>query len=132
MTLRLRNAMEWDLTLYVRIESGEGLALETRIDLPVGPVQTLAIPLQATTPAAWGMRAGPPMPWDEGGRRLLVATQVDGEIALDQVRAVRVYLRSPRSEERRVGKECRSRWWPAHQKKRRGGGREVRELSISD
>src|SRR5687768_8648010 len=23
----------------------------------------------------------------------------------------------PRSEERRVGKECRSRWWPAHQKR---------------
>src|SRR5204863_7713770 len=24
-----------------------------------------------------------------------------------------------RSEERRVGKECRSRWWPVHYKKRR-------------
>src|SRR6516165_12066611 len=24
-----------------------------------------------------------------------------------------------RSEERRVGKECRSRWWPCHQKKKR-------------
>src|SRR5438309_9029578 len=24
---------------------------------------------------------------------------------------------SPRSEERRVGKECRSRWWADHQKK---------------
>src|SRR5688572_33339621 len=24
----------------------------------------------------------------------------------------------PRSEERRVGKECRSRWWPWHQKKK--------------
>src|SRR6266436_9037752 len=23
-----------------------------------------------------------------------------------------------RSEERRVGKECRSRWWPCHQKKK--------------
>src|SRR5690606_41266779 len=95
MTLRLRNAMEWDLTLYVRIESGEGLALETRIDLPVGPVQTLAIPLQATTPAAWGMRAGPPMPSADGGRRLLGATQVDGETALAQGRAVRLSPRSP-------------------------------------
>src|SRR5690554_7624166 len=30
----------------------------------------------------------------------------------------------PRSEERRVGKECRSRWWADHEKKRRerGGG----------
>src|SRR6478609_7046056 len=25
----------------------------------------------------------------------------------------------PRSEERRVGKECRSRWWPYHSKKKR-------------
>src|SRR6478609_11340945 len=24
---------------------------------------------------------------------------------------------APRSEERRVGKECRSRWWPYHEKK---------------
>lgn len=95
MTLRVRNAMEWDLTLYVRIESGEGLALETRVDLPVGPVQTLAVPLYATRPAAWGMRAGPPMPWIQSHRRLLVAMQVEGEIALDQVRAVKVYLRNP-------------------------------------
>lgn len=95
LTLRLRNAMEWDLTLHVRIESGDGQMLETRVDLPVGPVQTLAVPLHATTPGAWGMRAGPPMPWDQGGRRLLVATRVEGEIALDQVRAVKVYLRNP-------------------------------------
>src|SRR5438445_9778278 len=26
---------------------------------------------------------------------------------------------SPRSEERRVGKECRSRWWPGQSKKKR-------------
>ena len=95
MTLRLRNAMEWDLTLHVRIESGEGQALEARIDLPTGPAQTLVVPLYRTRPATWGMRAGPPMPLDQGGRRLLVATQVDGDIALDQVRAVKVYLRNP-------------------------------------
>src|SRR5438093_13733440 len=28
---------------------------------------------------------------------------------------------SPRSEERRVGKECRSRWWPYADKKRKKG-----------
>src|SRR5690554_7812181 len=27
-------------------------------------------------------------------------------------------LKKGRSEERRVGKECRSRWWPDHQKKK--------------
>src|SRR5690606_42019729 len=30
-----------------------------------------------------------------------------------------------RSEERRVGKECRSRWWPAHEKKKSGRRRAV-------
>src|SRR5262245_65994899 len=28
-----------------------------------------------------------------------------------------------RSEERRVGKECRARWWPQHQKQKGGNGR---------
>ena len=35
-----------------------------------------------------------------------------------------------RSEERRVGKECRARWWPYHEKKkagRRGGKRSTRQ-----
>src|SRR5438132_9527341 len=30
----------------------------------------------------------------------------------------RLGLLSTRSEERRVGKECRSRWWPDHYKKK--------------
>src|SRR5262245_66371458 len=30
---------------------------------------------------------------------------------------------SVRSEERRVGKECRSRWWPCHEKKKGGAGK---------
>src|SRR5438093_9743771 len=32
---------------------------------------------------------------------------------------IRVHTVEHRSEERRVGKECRSRWWPEHQKKKR-------------
>src|SRR6266852_5833613 len=31
-----------------------------------------------------------------------------------------------RSEERRVGKECRSRWWPHHLKKQDEGGERIR------
>src|SRR5271157_6206832 len=41
----------------------------------------------------------------------------------------RVRLSPPallRSEERRVGKECRSRWSPYHEKKKRPGGRATR------
>src|SRR5437763_14261700 len=43
-----------------------------------------------------------------------------------QATAVRLEKRWPRSEERRVGKECRSRWWRCDQKKKknRDGGRE--------
>src|SRR5215469_17356620 len=32
-----------------------------------------------------------------------------------------------RSEERRVGKECRSRWWPYHKKKKKNGIRQEEE-----
>src|SRR6266849_9409015 len=33
-----------------------------------------------------------------------------------------------RSEERRVGKECRSRWWPYHYKKKKNKGRKYTTL----
>src|SRR5437016_13375724 len=35
-----------------------------------------------------------------------------------------------RSEERRVGKECRSRWSPCHEKKKQKTFREVREETL--
>src|SRR5207248_8803191 len=34
-------------------------------------------------------------------------------------------LAGERSEERRVGKECRSRWWAEHDKKKQRGRREI-------
>src|SRR5437879_11921478 len=34
-----------------------------------------------------------------------------------------------RSEERRVGKECRSRWWPEHQKKRKKRQKETETVN---
>src|SRR5690242_918514 len=44
-------------------------------------------------------------------------TQVNSRIELSFARALRSILRQ-RSEERRVGKECRSRWWPTNTKKK--------------
>src|SRR5688572_33500563 len=41
---------------------------------------------------------------------------VEDQITYPLVRALQS---TPRSEERRVGKECRSRWWPDHEKKNR-------------
>src|SRR5438445_2777110 len=35
-----------------------------------------------------------------------------------------------RSEERRVGKECRSRWWPYHEKKKRNKKNIESELTV--
>ncbi|HSX90148.1 MAG TPA: beta-agarase, partial [Pseudomonas sp.] len=43
--LRVQNAMDWALTLEVRIESADGASLHSRIALPAGPAQTLLVPL---------------------------------------------------------------------------------------
>src|SRR5688572_25689605 len=61
----------------------------------------------------------------EDGRRVLRASYLDAldsavVVGEDAPASVSV-RRSPRSEERRVGKECRSRWSAYHDKNRRGG-----------
>ena len=43
---------------------------------------------------------------------LKIAIQKDGRLTEDSLRTLRMML--CRSEERRVGKECRSRWSPYH------------------
>src|SRR5690349_24913418 len=54
----------------------------------------------------------------------VAAMQIDegihGDTRLDGLRFVGIF-RWPgaRSEERRVGKECRSRWWPDHEQKKK-------------
>ena len=95
MSLRLQNAMDWALTLDVQIESADGKVLSSRIDLPAGPAQTLLVPLQATSPLAQGMRAGPPMPWTYEGRSVLLASTVTGELQASQVLAVKLSLPQP-------------------------------------
>src|SRR5688572_33456668 len=50
-----------------------------------------------------------------------------GRLARQAVDQVDVDGREPRSEERRVGKECRSRWSPYHLKKNRMIGSERTE-----
>src|SRR5438034_3896570 len=53
-------------------------------------------------------------------RRELEAVGAEG-VGLDQVGPRRDVLGvDRRSEERRVGKECRCRWWPEHEKKKNG------------
>jgi len=95
MSLRIQSAMDWALTLDVSIESSDGKILTSRIALPAGPAQTLLVPLEATSPQAHGMRAGPPMPWAFEGQRLFVASLVEGELNPTQVSAVTLSLSQP-------------------------------------
>lgn len=95
VSLRLQNAMDWDITLNVRIESRDGQALSSRIALPAGPAQTLLVPLAATSPRALGMRAGAPMPIGLNGQRLLLAETVEGALDPSRVSAVIISMDSP-------------------------------------
>nr|WP_229732169.1 beta-agarase [Pseudomonas sp. N040] len=97
VSLRLQNAMDWAITLDVVIESAGGKLLRTRLALPAGPAQTLLLPLAATSPLAHGMRAGPPMPWVRDGQRWLLAENVEGELAADQVLSVSLSMPQPDS-----------------------------------
>ncbi len=94
MTLRLQSAMDWALTLYVQIQSSDGKTLNSRIDLPAGPAQTVVVPLKASSPLSQGMRVGPPMPWSYDGQRILLA-DTDGELDPSQVAWVTVSMSQP-------------------------------------
>jgi hypothetical protein len=97
LRLRVQNAMDWAVTLVVEAEDGEGRRLHATVGLPAGPAQTLVLPLHATSPRAFGMQAGPPMPFDEKGMRTLVATAVDGAPALRGVRLLRLSIPAPQA-----------------------------------
>src|SRR5574337_282131 len=59
-----------------------------------------------------------PLPWLGSNDALALATRMKTRLPW---RPTRGSLTSPRSEERRVGKECRSRWSPYHHKKEPNG-----------
>src|SRR5438128_10240840 len=67
-------------------------------DATVTGVQTCALPISATIRFSFFQR------WAAVSRNLHARRKTSTAIAA-------------RSEERRVGKECRSRWWPDHYKK---------------
>ncbi|WP_404487247.1 beta-galactosidase [Pseudomonas sp. HT11] len=94
MSLRIQSAMDWALTLYVKVQSTDGQTLVSRIDLPAGPAQTLLIPLQANSPLSQGMKAGPPMPITVEGQRVLLASSA-GAIDRSQVASVTLSMIKP-------------------------------------
>ncbi|WXL28002.1 beta-agarase [Ectopseudomonas mendocina] len=88
LVLRIQNAMDWDLTLDVQVQSNDGQQLNSRVALRAGPAQTLVLPLSATSPLKHGMRAGVPMPVQQGGRQVLFADNVSGALDKSQVNSV--------------------------------------------
>src|SRR5438105_15696343 len=57
------------------------------------------------------------------------AVPAPGDVDTGRSAAARARRRPGRSEERRVGKECRSRWSPYHKKKR--SRKPIREVSVT-
>ncbi|UQS91818.1 beta-galactosidase [Pseudomonas chlororaphis subsp. piscium] len=96
MSLRIQSAMNWALTLYVKIQSNDGKTLVSRIDLPAGPAQTLLVPLVASSPLSQGMKAGPPMPMTFEGQRVLLANS-EGELDRSQVVSVTLSMDQPKA-----------------------------------
>lgn len=95
MSLRIQSAMNWAVTLYVKIQSNDGKTLISRVDLPAGPAQTLLVPLQPSSPLSQGMKAGPPMPMTFEGQRVLLASST-GELDRSQVVSVTLSMDQPK------------------------------------
>ncbi|MBK5300322.1 MULTISPECIES: hypothetical protein [Gammaproteobacteria] len=94
MSLRIQSAMNWAVTLYVKIQSNDGKTLVSRVDLPAGPAQTLLVPLQPSSPLSQGMKAGPPMPINFEGQILLASST--GELDRSQVVSVTLSMDQPK------------------------------------
>ncbi|POA19793.1 beta-agarase [Pseudomonas sp. FW300-N1A1] len=95
MSLRLQSAMNWAVTLYVKIQSSDGKVLVSRVDLPAGPAQTLLVPLTPSSPLSQGMKAGPPMPMMVDGQRILLASS-EGQLDRSQVVSVTLSMDHPK------------------------------------
>src|SRR5437868_15081765 len=63
------------------------------------------------------LKAGTPMSWEEGGSGVVASAPTASALpaaATAAENAAPAVVAAPRSEERRVGKECRSRWGGDH------------------
>src|SRR5256885_8495253 len=85
-------------------------------DYKVTGVQTCALPIWFADHVANASIHGDRPVFARQGDRLLEIADADHDLPAPLGRPVHVErrLRRPRSEERRVGKECRSRWSPYH------------------
>src|ERR1700754_809245 len=94
MRLRVQNGMPWPVTLIVDIAS-HGEHTTSTVGVPPGPPQTLSVSLKQTSPRAFGMQVGPPMPYDEGKEKRLVATAVEGNVDASAITSVTLSMPQP-------------------------------------
>ena len=98
LRLRVQNAMPWAVTLVVDIDGADvQQRLHAVVGLPAGPAQTLVVPLRAVSPLDFGMQVGPTKPFAAAGKRVLVATTVEGKLDLSAVRDVRLSMPAPQA-----------------------------------
>src|SRR5947209_17021632 len=82
-------------------------------DIGVTGVQTCALPICDRSAHAVDHRCDPARA-RQGRSDLSLRLALDGGWSASGRRSVPAVQLLARSEERRVGKECRSRWWPDH------------------
>src|SRR2546426_5202487 len=78
-------------------------------DYKVTGVQTCALPISLAHQRALELMCKRSMSRVAFGKRI-----ADHDVTLERIAEARIKIDQARSEERRVGKECRSRWSPYH------------------
>src|SRR5688572_31982144 len=88
-------------------------------DLTVTGVQTCALPISEEAPIRWAADIGADRVelYTEPFARAFEHGDTAGRASFEAYANAARLAASLRSEERRVGKECRSRWSPYHEKK---------------
>lgn len=94
MSLRVQNAMDWDLTFYVTVHDANNSALTSIISLPAGPAQNLIIPLKAFSSRTWGMREGVTR-WQSKDQDYLLPVSVSGVIDPSKITSISLSMDRP-------------------------------------
>ncbi|HEY0197305.1 MAG TPA: beta-agarase [Rhodanobacter sp.] len=96
--VHVQNAMPWAVTLMIEVDGANARhALQATVGLPAGPPQTVVLPLNASSPRSEGMQAPPPMPFDDHGKPMLLATAVQGVLDRRDVRSIRLGMPAPQA-----------------------------------
>ena len=92
--VNMQNGMPWPVTIMVDVAAGEQ-HLKATVGLPPGPPQLFTMPLTATSPRAYGMQVGPPMPYMDGGKSRLVALSTEGAIDPQKITSITFSMPQP-------------------------------------